>query len=110
MVLEDSPKLLAKKDQQDNLLLETTLSLIMNMTLLLLEPVVQDSELLLVSLRLDSKLPVSLNCSQLGLTLLQPKVESTLPLETCIMTIGDGTFMILLKVVTGLVIKTQSNI
>lgn len=77
---------------------------------LLLEPVAQDLELPLVSLRLDLRQLVSQNCSQLDHIPLQLKEESTLHLEICIMMTGDGIFMIQSKEVTGLEIKMQSNI
>jgi len=79
------------------------------MTLLLLVQVVQVSELLSDLVKLDIKQPVSLNYSQLDLTLLPLKVVLMLLLVTCTKMTGDGIFMILLKVVIGLVIKMPSN-
>jgi len=58
-----------KKDLQEHHLLVTILLLITNMTLLLLVLVVQVSELLSDLVKLDIKQPVSLNYSQLDLTL-----------------------------------------
>ena len=82
----------------------------MNMTQSLWELVGQVSELLSDYLKLASKLHVSQNFSQQDHILSQLKVESTLLLEICTMMIGDGTFMIQLREVTGLEIKMPYSI
>jgi len=98
-----------KKDLPVKPRLENTLSLITSTTPSLLALEVPVLEQPLVFPRQVSKLLVFLSFSQPDLTPLQLKVESTQHSETCILTTGDGIFMIPSKVAIGSEIRTPSN-
>jgi hypothetical protein len=94
---------------RDKVELETILLLIILMTQLLSEQVERALELLLVLLKLALKQLAFLSCSQQDHTLWLLKVELMRRLATCMMIVGNGTSMTQLKVVIGLLIKTQYN-
>lgn len=94
---------------RDKVVLETILLLTILMTQLLSEQVEQALELLLVLLKLALKQPAFLSCSLLDHTLSLLRVELMLHSATCMMIVGNGTSMTQLKVVIGLLIKTQFN-
>ena len=95
---------------RNNLSLAITLSLITNMTQLLSEQEVLDSELPSVCLKQDIRQPVFQSCSQPDHILWPLKEVSMLHSEICIRTTGDGISMIQSREVTGLVTKMPFNI